>query len=93
MRVRVRDSAEVLVATAGLLTPYRRSMGSLQEVGDRDGWRCWLCDKPVDPDMSVNDPRGTSIDSVTNGKATRALRPRSASRSGGGQVPLARTTR
>ena len=36
--------------------------GKLQDVGDADGWRCWLCDEPVDPDMSVNDPRGPSID-------------------------------
>ena len=40
-------------------------MSTLTEVGDRDGWRCWLCDEPVDPDMSVNDPRGPSIDAVT----------------------------
>lgn len=40
-------------------------MSTLTEVGDRDGWRCWLCDEPVDPEMSVNDPRGPSIDAVT----------------------------
>jgi hypothetical protein len=40
-------------------------MSSLDEVGDQDGWRCWLCDEPVDPSMSVNDPRGPSIDSLT----------------------------
>jgi hypothetical protein len=40
-------------------------MSRLDEVGDRDGWRCWLCDQPVDPDMSVNDARGPSIDSRT----------------------------
>lgn len=39
-------------------------MGKLDEVGDRDGWRCWLCDEAVDPAMSVNDPRGPSIDQV-----------------------------
>ena len=43
-------------------------MSTLTEVGDRDGWRCWLCDESVDPDMSVNDPRGPSIDAVTNAK-------------------------
>ncbi|RIX27838.1 hypothetical protein [Amnibacterium setariae] len=43
-------------------------MSTLQEVGDRDGWRCWLCDEPVDPDMSVNDPRGPSVDAVTSAK-------------------------
>jgi hypothetical protein len=40
-------------------------MSRLDEIGERDGWRCWLCDEPVDPDMSVNDPRGPSIDSRT----------------------------
>jgi hypothetical protein len=37
-------------------------MGTLSEVGDRDGWRCWLCDEPVDPDASVNADRGPSVD-------------------------------
>lgn len=40
-------------------------MSRLDEVGDADGWRCWLCDDAVDPDMSVNDPRGPSIDTLT----------------------------
>ena len=39
-------------------------MARLDEVGDRDGWRCWICDDAVDPDMSVNDPRGPSVDSA-----------------------------
>jgi hypothetical protein len=38
-------------------------MSRLDEVGASDGWRCWLCDEPVDPGMSVNDARGPSIDS------------------------------
>ena len=37
-------------------------MTTLDEVGARDGWRCWLCDEPVDPDASVNADRGPSID-------------------------------
>jgi hypothetical protein len=36
----------------------------LDDVGERDGWRCWICDQAVDPDMSVNDSRGPSIDSL-----------------------------
>ncbi|MGE0308715.1 MAG: hypothetical protein AB7Q27_23520 [Acidimicrobiia bacterium] len=40
-------------------------MSKLDEIGERDGWRCWLCDEAVDPAMSVNDPRGPSIDSIT----------------------------
>ena len=43
-------------------------MSTLTEVGERAGWRCWLCDEPVDRDMSVNDPRGPSIDAVTSAK-------------------------
>ncbi len=38
-------------------------MSSLDEVGERDGWRCWLCDEPVDPHASVNADRGPSVDS------------------------------
>jgi hypothetical protein len=45
-------------------------MGRLEEIGDADGWRCWLCDQPVDPTMSVNDGRGPSIDQrITKSKA------------------------
>lgn len=40
-------------------------MSLLDTVAERDGWRCWVCDEPVDPDMSVNDPRGPSVDSRT----------------------------
>lgn len=46
-------------------------MGKLDEVGERDAWRCWLCDEPVDAAMSVNDPRGPSIDSVLTKAASR----------------------
>jgi hypothetical protein len=45
----------------------------LDEIGTRDGWRCWLCDEPVDPSMSVNDARGPSIDSrVSRAKAKKS---------------------
>ena len=46
-------------------------MSRLDDVGARDGWRCWICDEPVDPQMSVNDARGPSIDSVTTKSATK----------------------
>ena len=39
-------------------------MARLDEIGERDGWRCWICDQPVDAEMSVNDSRGPSIDSL-----------------------------
>jgi hypothetical protein len=44
----------------------------LDEVGEAHGWRCWLCDEPVDPEMSVNDPRGPSIDSCTTKAKAKA---------------------
>jgi hypothetical protein len=40
-------------------------MTRLDEIAATDGWRCWVCDEVVDPDMSLNDPRGASVDSVT----------------------------
>src|ERR1044072_3609890 len=40
-------------------------MSLLDDVAERDGWRCWVCDEPVDPDMSVYDSRGPSVDSRT----------------------------
>ena len=47
-------------------------MSRLDEIGTADAWRCWLCDEPVDPDMSVNDPRGPSIDlRTTKAKAKK----------------------
>lgn len=53
-------------------------MSRLDEVGEADGWRCWLCDEPVDPDMSVNDPRGPSIDLRTTRAKARAKAKRGA---------------
>lgn len=45
-------------------------MGRLEFIGERDGWRCWLCDEPVDPTRSPNDDRGPSVDSrLTKAKA------------------------
>jgi hypothetical protein len=54
-------------------------MGRLDEVGEQDGWRCWLCDEPVDPGMSVNDPRGPSVDLRT----TKAKAKKSKGKGGG----------
>lgn len=47
-------------------------MSRLDEVGARDGWRCWLCDETVDPKMSLNDARGASVDSVITRARSRA---------------------
>jgi len=47
-------------------------MGRLDEVGEADGWRCWLCDEPVDRDMPSNDPRSASVDKrITKARAKK----------------------
>lgn len=50
----------------------------LDEVGERDGWRCWLCDEPVDPDRSVNDDRGPSVDGRTTAKKAKKSKKKGA---------------
>ena len=47
-------------------------MSTLDEVGQRDAWRCWLCDEPVDPDASVNSDRGPSVDGGATPKGKKA---------------------
>ncbi len=47
-------------------------MSDLNEVGERDGWRCWLCDEPVDPEASVNADRGPSVDAGSVPKGRKA---------------------
>lgn len=46
-------------------------MSDLNVVGDRAGWRCWLCDAPVDPDASTNSDLGPSIDSFAVARAKK----------------------
>ena len=48
-------------------------MSLLDDVAERDGWRCWVCDEPVDPEMSVNDPRGPSVDSRTADRKAKVV--------------------
>ena len=48
-------------------------MSTLHEVGERDAWRCWLCDEPVDPDASTNADRAPSIDSGAAAKGKKAV--------------------
>ena len=58
-------------------------MSRLEDVAERDGWRCWLCDEPVGPEMSVNDPRGPSVDSINAGtKGAKTARGKGSSDSG-----------
>jgi hypothetical protein len=70
-------------------------VGRLEDIGDREGWRCWLCDQPVDPAMSVNDPRGPSVDGVVtkakakrSGPATERLAHRSCNTKKGAIAPV-----
>jgi hypothetical protein len=46
----------------GNASNVRIEMASIDEVGERDQWLCWICDKKVDPDLSVNDDLGPSLD-------------------------------
>lgn len=60
-------------------------MTRLDDIGERDGWRCWLCDEPVDPGRSVNDDRGPSVDSrMTDRKAKARGKGRT---NGSGEIP------
>ena len=55
-------------------------MSRLEDIGERDGWRCWLCDEAVDPRMSVNDARGPSLDSRLTKAKSKGLTPGSTER-------------
>ena len=46
-------------------------MSDLNQIGEKDNWRCWLCDEPVDPDGSVNSDQGPSADSYAASKAKK----------------------
>lgn len=47
-------------------------MSHLDDVGEIDGWRCWLCDELIDRDMPSSDSRGASIDTrITKARARK----------------------
>ncbi|MFZ4486772.1 MAG: hypothetical protein ACOYO9_09310 [Candidatus Nanopelagicales bacterium] len=54
-------------------------MSDLNDIGERDGWRCWLCDEPVDPDASVNADRGPSVDAWGSTKGSAKGKKQTAS--------------
>ena len=64
-------------------------MAQFEDIGEQDGWRCWICDEPVDPNMSVNDDRGPSVDArMTNRKAKKhSQRKRSATSTSSADLP------
>ena len=39
-------------------------MATLSEIGDSDGWRCWVCDEPVPRDAKPNDPNQPVADQI-----------------------------
>jgi hypothetical protein len=54
-------------------------MGHLDDVGEADGWRCWLCDEPVDRGMHSNDPRSASVDKrITKARAKKKKKDKTA---------------
>ena len=55
-------------------------MSRLEDIGERDSWRCWLCDEAVDPRMSVNDPRGPSLDMRITKAKSKGMAPGSTDR-------------
>ena len=46
-------------------------MSDLNDLGERDSWRCWLCDAAVDPEASVNSDLGPSVDSFADSKGQK----------------------
>jgi len=54
-------------------------MAQLDEIGERDGWRCWLCDQPVDRAISSSDDRGASVDArITKARAKKLKKSKEA---------------
>lgn len=54
-------------------------MSNLNEIGEMDGWRCWLCDMPVDRNMPSNDPRAASVDTrITKARAKKLKKDKTA---------------
>jgi hypothetical protein len=51
-------------------------LSRLTDIGDADGWLCWICDEPVDANISVNDGRGPSVDTcITKAKSKKVPSP------------------
>jgi len=46
-------------------------MSDLNTIGERDSWRCWLCDEAVNPELSVNADRGPSVDGFAAAKGKK----------------------
>lgn len=44
--------------------PRKRSLLSLSELGDRDGWRCGICGGRIDRSKQHPDPLSMSVDHI-----------------------------
>jgi hypothetical protein len=54
-------------------------MAELDEIGEAEGWRCWLCDETVDPRLSSSDSRGASVDArITKARAKKLKKSKGA---------------
>jgi len=62
-----------ILRTGWRLRGENGGMRDLSELGQRDGWICWLCDTPVDPDASVNSDLGPSADSFFDAHAKKGV--------------------
>lgn len=39
-------------------------MSRLDRIGERDGWICWLCEQPIDPEAPSRSPAAPTVDHV-----------------------------
>lgn len=39
-------------------------MTKVEDLAARDGWVCWLCERPIDPDAIVGSPARATVDHV-----------------------------
>ncbi len=54
-------------------------VAQLDDIGEADGWRCWLCDELVDRCTPSSDSRGPSIDArITKAKAKKMKKSKAA---------------
>jgi len=62
-------------------------MGQLDDVGEADGWRCWLCDGPVDRNIPPNDPRSATVDKRATTAKLKAKKKNKTGREAMGRCP------
>lgn len=53
-------SGAAIASSSGAARQRKR----IKRIGDRDGWICWICQGPIDPQKRNNAHYGPSIDHV-----------------------------